>query len=386
MSDTLLCELEKFAQAKLKLTALVEKNEAATKASLIDPYIKLLGFDTADPLQVRVEFRTATVKAADKVDYALMYGEKPVAYVEAKALSHRDLSTPTPMNKQLRSYMLDSTTVRFGALTDGRQWIWYCQESYQHEPSPFLIIDALSDSQSETFSWLSLLRSKAPVEELLIAAKTELLTSMIRNWVEGSIQSPSDALARTILREIGQPSNQKARLEQCKQVWTRVVGGLWGSEDTSPPPMPPIPTPPPPRPLGKISCVIRYSDGRVDNFKNATALMIGIVRFCSENHREGKQDYYHRVSRPHGIRRNSPAVVPETDIASGKYPKSPYSRIGIDGYRIFNDLNNTAKVPLIKALLKQCTLNSGKSPQIGRELEVHMPNSDFQIPDLTDDS
>ena len=56
-----------------------------------------------------------------------------------------------------------------------------------------------------------------------------------------------------------------------------------------------------------------------------------------------------------------------------------YSRTAYNGYRVFNNLNNSAKATLIQSLLSACTLPSGESPNIGKHLAVELPNSSLQI-------
>ena len=87
MNSSLMSELVEFAHDKKELVELCKNNEQQTKNSLVEPYIRLLGFDTSDARAVRVEYQTATVRAADRVDYALMVEERPIVFVEAKSLA-----------------------------------------------------------------------------------------------------------------------------------------------------------------------------------------------------------------------------------------------------------------------------------------------------------
>lgn len=60
----------------------LQKSEALTRYALIDPILRALGWDTADPAQVRPEFPTES----GNPDYALFWEGKPHIMVEAKAL------------------------------------------------------------------------------------------------------------------------------------------------------------------------------------------------------------------------------------------------------------------------------------------------------------
>lgn len=60
----------------------LQKSEALTRYALIDPILCALGWDTADPAQVRPEFATES----GNPDYALLWDGKPHIMIEAKAL------------------------------------------------------------------------------------------------------------------------------------------------------------------------------------------------------------------------------------------------------------------------------------------------------------
>ena len=60
--------------------------EEATKHSFIMPFISALGYDIFNPMVVVPEF-TADIskKKNEKVDYAIMYNNKPLILIEAKS-------------------------------------------------------------------------------------------------------------------------------------------------------------------------------------------------------------------------------------------------------------------------------------------------------------
>jgi len=70
--------------SKLRGARLGEEN---TKASLITPVLRSLGWDTEDPEEVHMEYRR---RPTDRpVDYALMLRRKPALFVEAKGLDEK---------------------------------------------------------------------------------------------------------------------------------------------------------------------------------------------------------------------------------------------------------------------------------------------------------
>ena len=102
----------------------LRQSEALTRYALIDPLLRELGWDTADPELMIPEYRSGGVSA----DYALLDNERPVMMVEAKKLGTplRDAVLAQGIN-----YCLMEGTKHF-SVTDGQRW-----EVYEtHRPVP----------------------------------------------------------------------------------------------------------------------------------------------------------------------------------------------------------------------------------------------------------
>ena len=95
----------------------LRQNEYRTRVALIDPLLRALGWDVADPAVVMPEYDVSGRKA----DYALLSGEgQPAATIEAKKLaesleSHR---------MQMLNYS-NASGVEYAGLTDGNRWELY---------------------------------------------------------------------------------------------------------------------------------------------------------------------------------------------------------------------------------------------------------------------
>ena len=97
-------------------------SEALTRYALIDPLLRELGWDTADPALVIPEYESGKGRA----DYALLGSDgKPAMMVEAKKLGTplRD-DAPKDSRTQALVYCLTEGTKYF-ALADGRRWDVY---------------------------------------------------------------------------------------------------------------------------------------------------------------------------------------------------------------------------------------------------------------------
>jgi hypothetical protein len=93
-------------------------DEQNTKVRLIQPFLELLGWNLRST-EVELEYTVPMGSGTHHVDYALLLGDAPVAFVEAKpvnsALSDGNL-------QQLRSYMRQELEVDWGILTNGQSF------------------------------------------------------------------------------------------------------------------------------------------------------------------------------------------------------------------------------------------------------------------------
>ncbi len=118
----------------------ISKSEVQTRRSLIDPMLETLGWDTADPARVLLEYSPAETKKINavqagslfndeqrvqsmkSVDYALLNSNgEPAAVVEAKKL---DGNLDGAAEKQLLDYA-QLSGVQYGVITDGNRWKFY---------------------------------------------------------------------------------------------------------------------------------------------------------------------------------------------------------------------------------------------------------------------
>ena len=92
-------------------------SEALTRYALIDPLLRALEWDTADPAQVRPEYRDASGFA----DYVLMTGEKKSALLEAKRLG---VALDQNVTLQALTYC-NSIDIEHMIISDGSHWLLY---------------------------------------------------------------------------------------------------------------------------------------------------------------------------------------------------------------------------------------------------------------------
>jgi hypothetical protein len=105
-------------EAESLLEASPQMDEEATKFRLVVPFIELLGWDTRST-EVEPEHTVRMATGKTKVDFALLLGDTPVVFIEAKpARSTLDEDSV----EQLRSYMRQELEVDWGVVTNGKSF------------------------------------------------------------------------------------------------------------------------------------------------------------------------------------------------------------------------------------------------------------------------
>ena len=117
MLDELVDVIETLKSRINEHRAVLQGNEAQTRMSLIDPLLRALGWDTADPAMVRPEY----VVNGRRADYALMNPQgEVVVFLEAKNLGEQLANH----RSQVVAYASE-LGIRFPALTNGNEWEVY---------------------------------------------------------------------------------------------------------------------------------------------------------------------------------------------------------------------------------------------------------------------
>lgn len=116
MLDDLVGVIEKLQGRIEQYRPALSQSEALTRYALIDPLLRALGWDTADPALVTPEYRVGNKSA----DYALLKSDGVAVFLEAKKLDEN--------LAQHRSQVVAYTSelgIRYPALTNGNEWEVY---------------------------------------------------------------------------------------------------------------------------------------------------------------------------------------------------------------------------------------------------------------------
>jgi hypothetical protein len=113
--DELAKRVDVLAERLRRYQDVFRRNEATVRASLVEPFLRIWGWDTEDPAQVMPEFSTQS----GRPDYALLGPDgRPVAFVGVKTLGKPEDLT------QYISYCV-SEGVGYFIATDGKTWEVY---------------------------------------------------------------------------------------------------------------------------------------------------------------------------------------------------------------------------------------------------------------------
>jgi len=121
MIQPLIAEVERLRQVMAEHREYLSKTESATRYAVIDPLLRMLGWNVHDAASVKPEYRAGATNTT-RVDYALLQSSEAVALIEAKPLDTKLLEKET---EQLSNYCVNCQpkSVQWGILTNGDEWI-----------------------------------------------------------------------------------------------------------------------------------------------------------------------------------------------------------------------------------------------------------------------
>ena len=321
--------------------------------------------------------------------------------VEAKAA--RLESQLTDSFAQIQGYAIDIKSIVFAALTNGRRWFWYFKgPDHSLVEEPFLEVDSLSPiPDNKAAVWLSLLSEGLEKKSTLVAAQRLLTKTKLNAWLLNSLSDPDENFLKYVCKQIGLPTG-KSFLAQYKRDWKEsvqsAIDSIYQQRGTKPERLigtekrTTLREPATKKSQGnrlsekkftsaflRANSLVRFPDSSIRHWKLPRDLYKFVFDWCCEKHRFGTDDFCNRARNQVKTPDDCPSFLatPEEIQAQGvgltRYPFEVF------GYRLFVPRRNKFKPLYLRSLLGLCVLPSGESPQIGRELEIHIPNSDLQF-------
>jgi len=190
------------------------QTEEATKAALIMPFIKALGYDVFNPTEVVPEF-IADVgrRKGEKTDYAIMIDGKPVILFECK-WSGADLNKEHA--SQLHRYFNAVQETRFGVLTNGVEYRFFSDLDAPNrmDEKPFFVF-SLDDVQDRKVAELKkFTKSAFNLEEILTIASELKYTDSIGKIIAQEFEAPSNKFVKLFTSQVYSGVKTQSVIEQ----------------------------------------------------------------------------------------------------------------------------------------------------------------------------
>ncbi len=180
---------------KLKTHILSQKDfldtEEATKTSIINPFLRLLGYKVMDVTEVRPEFPAGPgTSKDDKVDYAIMKEEKPIMIFECKKCNE-DLDRH--YNQLCRYFAF--TKARIGVLTNGVVYRFYSDidETNKMDQRYFLEFNILehADDSNMVSELKKFTKESFDINEMSVKARSLKYAGEIKNILREQLENPT---------------------------------------------------------------------------------------------------------------------------------------------------------------------------------------------------
>ena len=176
-------------------------SEETTKIALITPFLRLMGYDTANPAEVKAEY-TADVgtKQGEKVDFAILENGHPLVFMECKSatnnLSEENIS-------QLYRYF-SITDIQIGILTNGVEYKFFTtgDDNNRMDEKPFLDINILKLTKKDIKELEKFKKVNFNVDEVVSRADTLKYRNLIKKQLLSEFENPSDEFIRVIGKQV----------------------------------------------------------------------------------------------------------------------------------------------------------------------------------------
>lgn len=177
------------------------ETEEATKNALVMPFIRALGYDVFNPLEVVPEFTADFAnRKGEKVDYAIKRNDALVMLFECKKAG-APLSTDHA--GQLFRYF-HMTSARIGVLTNGIEYRFFSdlEEENKMDKRPFLELSLLSYNEQHIDELKRLRKSSFDLEDMLEAAHDLKYRKALRGYLDQQWQRPEDDFVHFMAKQV----------------------------------------------------------------------------------------------------------------------------------------------------------------------------------------
>lgn len=205
-------QIKQLGERVQKLKASVQTEEA-TKNAFIMPFIRELGYDVFNPLEVTPELvADVGIKQGEKIDYAIMQDGKPAILIECKWHG-------APLNvhnaSQLFRYF-HTTSAKFSILTNGIEYRFYTDlvATNKMDEEPFFVFDITDIKDVEIEELKKFHKSQFNSENITNTASELKYMNGLKKLIHKELSDPSPDFVRHFTRGVYQGLINAKVLEQ----------------------------------------------------------------------------------------------------------------------------------------------------------------------------
>jgi len=176
-------------------------SEETTKIALIMPFLRILGYDTTNPAEVRAEY-TADVgtKQGEKVDLAILENDEPIIFIECKQVNNP--LTSDHISQLYRYFSI--TDIQIGILTNGVEYKFFTtgDDNNRMAEKPFLDINLLNLTKNDIKELEKFVKNNFDIDEIVTRADDLKYRNLIKKTLINELEDPSEEFIKTIGKQV----------------------------------------------------------------------------------------------------------------------------------------------------------------------------------------
>jgi len=192
-------------------------SEADVRRSLVLPLFHALGYNIHSASEVKAEYPIPTGKnKPDQADLVIMRDGKPCIIVECKRGNIND-----PASKaQLKTYFHNLTDSKFGVLTSGVQYQFFCDKDQANimEDEPFFTFDVTEMKDDEVDILRQFHRSIFDLNTIVDITQEQMRMTGIKRNIIAEMNDPTDDFVRHITRNFVKFARGTAAQKQMEEL------------------------------------------------------------------------------------------------------------------------------------------------------------------------
>lgn len=204
----------------------VAQTEEATKNAIVMPFLRVLGFDVFDPMQVIPEYiADIGLKKGEKIDYAVKIGDKIEYLVEAKSVS---TSLQDAQYSQLFRYF-HTLDADIAILTNGLNFWFFTdlEAPNKMDQKPFFKFDLLSYDENDIKELEKFHKDQFNIENVRAAASSLKYLRAAMNYIEGQWGNPDDEFVKLVAKDFYESNVTAKVIESMRPIVKRAFDDLF---------------------------------------------------------------------------------------------------------------------------------------------------------------